>query len=94
MSNVREIMKKSYAVLLPKTLPEELHAFLKDYLFLFHEQNFLLCYSFENLGNYFEADILQNNKSKKTWKVQLQIQYALAIAEANDSENNPIGFLS
>ena len=85
---------KRYAVLLPKILPQELLVMFDGYIHLFHEQNFLLCQSFENLGAFSLLEVMHKDKTKKTWKVQVQTQYVLAVSDMADSEGTQIGFLS
>ena len=87
-------MKQAYAVLLPRDLPQELLVFLEGYLFLLHEQNFLLCSDLTNQGNFLEMSALRNDNSKKEWRVRLPTQYALGVADVSDKDNFPIGFLS
>lgn len=87
-------MSQSYAVLLQKTLPEELLAFLDGYLHLIHEQNFLLCSSVSDEGYFLELSALKNDKSKKVWKLRLPMHAIIAIADMADKDGLPIGFLS
>jgi hypothetical protein len=87
-------MKKDYAVLLPKTLPQEILALLDGYFYVFFEQNFLLCSDVSDLGYFSELEVLKNDKSKRVWKIKLPNLYILAVADMSDKEAIPIGFLS
>ena len=87
-------MSQSYAVLLPKMLPQEIHVFLEAYLHLIHEQHFLLCSSVSDEGYFLELSALKNDKSKKEWKLRLPMHNILAIADMDDKDGLPIGFLS
>lgn len=87
-------MNHRYAVLFHKTPPQELLALFEDYFYSFHDQKFLLCYSFENLGAFSLLEIMHTDKSKKPWRVQVQTQYVLAVADMSNVDNVPIGFLS
>jgi len=86
-------MKNKQAILLPKTLPQELHTLLNGYICIFENENFLLCSSFDNKGYFFEASIIKNETGNKEWVVRLPIHYVLAVVNMSDSENNLIGIL-
>ena len=85
--------KPALAILLPQELPQEVQIFLADHIFVIGENHFLLSYSFD-VGGYFVAlEILMNDKSKKTRKVQLPVQYVLSVAQIREEDEKKIGFV-
>ena len=85
-------MKKGFAIMLPQVLPPELNVFLKSYLYVFHDQNFLICSECEAQYPFVSASIVRNDKSKKEWSVMIPTQYVLAVADMSDPQSLPIGF--
>ena len=93
MSTKMGEVHQSSAILLPKTIPQKLLVMFDGYLHQFHEQNFLLCSSFEDCGFFLKIEMKHNDKNKPDWSVRIQTQYVLAIADMSNNESYPIGFL-
>lgn len=87
-------MKNDHAILLPQQLPQEVLAFLDEYIYQIDGQTYLLSRSFEAEGYFVALEVLKNDKSKKTWRVKLPLQYVLAVAQLRDQDGSKIGFLS
>ena len=86
--------KPALAVLLPQQLPQEVHAFLADYLFQIEQNQFLLSHLFQVDGYFVSLDILKNDKSKKTWPVHLPIQFVLSVGQIRAEDEKKIGFVA
>ena len=65
----------AYAVLVSKSLPEELLRFLTAYLWLLHEEKdqYLFSSMFEVQYPFVELQILKNDDSGHQWKIRLPI---------------------
>ncbi|GEM_PF-3688074 len=88
-------MKDPQAILLTQQLPPEFLAFLGGYIHLTEKQFFLFSYSFEVEGYFVALEVLKVDKSKKTWKVRIPIQFVLATADASlDKKGSKVGFLA
>jgi hypothetical protein len=53
---------------------------------------FLLCSKAEQIGSFLACELIQN-ESCKLWRIQIPINYAVAIAEL-EKDQMPVGFLA
>ncbi len=86
-------MADRYAVIIDSEAPRDFLALVKDYLRTHDpEMKFLLCSKAEQIGSFLACELIQN-ESHKLWRIQIPINFVVAIAEL-EKDQAPIGFLA
>lgn len=81
------------AILLSPEAPTVLLEFLGEYVRDVGARKHLFAQSVDWVGGFVVLDIVKDSKGKDLWKVQIPVQFVLAIAPIRQDAKNPIGFV-